>query len=159
MRESTLIELAGQQKIALPSNTVEGLNALVFKPSYANLGEYLTGFAYTGAVLQDAESLERAAFELAEDNIAEGVRYIEVRFAPQLHMHQGLSFDEVLLAVNRGLATAMAAHERSDAVLVNNEPPFRYGIIVCAMRMFTAEFSTYYRQLFALFENLSLIHI
>ena len=153
MRESTLIELAGQQNITLPSTTVEGLNALVFKPTYANLGEYLQGFAYTGAVLQDAESLERASQELAEDNIAEGVRYIEVRFAPQLHMHQGLSFDEVLLAVNRGLAAAMAAHECSDAVARHDEPPFRYGIIVCAMRMFTAGFSAWFRQLLALFEN------
>ena len=95
MRESTLIELAGQQGVVLPSTTVEGLNELVFKPSYANLGEYLQGFAYTGAVLQDAESLQRAAYELAEDNIAEGVRYIEVRFAPQLHMHHGQGSSKV----------------------------------------------------------------
>ena len=153
MRERTLIELAQQQGIELPSYTVEGLNELVFKPTYANLGEYLTGFAFTGAVLQDAESLERAALELAEDNIAEGVRYIEIRFAPQLHMHQGLSFDDVLLAVNRGLARAQAAHERSAAVTVDNEPPFRYGIIVCAMRMFTEGFSAWFRQLMGLFEN------
>lgn len=153
MRETTLIDLARQQKVLLPSTTVEGLNALVFKPSYANLGEYLTGFAYTGVVLQDRESLERAARELAEDNIAEGVRYIEVRFAPQLHMHHGLSFDDVLIAVNRGLARAMSAHEQSEAVRVNKEPPFRYGIIVCALRMFTAEFSAWYRQLLGLFQN------
>ncbi len=153
LRETTIIELARQQGVVLPSYTVEGLNALVFKPTYANLGEYLTGFAYTGAVLQDAESLERAARELAEDNIAEGVRYIEVRFAPQLHMHQGMSFDEVMLAVNRGLAAAMADHERSDAVRVQGEPPFRYGIIVCALRMFTAGFSAWYSQLLSLFEN------
>jgi len=153
MRESTIIELAKAQNVVLPSYTVDGLNALVFKPTYANLGEYLTGFSYTGAVLQDAESLERAALELAEDNIAEGVRYIEVRFAPQLHMHHGLSFDAVLLAVNRGLSAAMAAHERSDAVVVNREPPFRFGIIVCALRMFTASFSAWYKQLLGLLEN------
>ena len=159
MREATLIELAKQQNIALPSNTVEGLNALVFKPSYANLGEYLTGFAYTGVVTQDAESLERVALELAEDNIAEGVRYIEVRFAPQLHMHQGQSFDDVLIAVNRGLARARSAHERSDAVRIHNEPPFRYGIIVCALRMFTGDFSSWYRQLMELFPNTPLSRV
>lgn len=32
------------------------------------------------------ENLEQAAYELAQDNIAEGVVYIEVRFAPQLMM-------------------------------------------------------------------------
>ena len=37
-------------------------------------------------MLQDAEALERTAYQLAMDNWAEGVRYLEVRFAPQLHM-------------------------------------------------------------------------
>ena len=38
------------------------------------------------AVLPDLENLSRVAQELVEDNAAEGVRYIEVRFAPQLHV-------------------------------------------------------------------------
>ena len=41
LRVGTLIELARERKIDLPSWTEEGMNALVFKPSYANLGEYL----------------------------------------------------------------------------------------------------------------------
>ena len=53
--------------------TEEGLRELVFKPRYANLGEYLTGFAYTVAVLQNEPALERCAYELAQDNQAEGV--------------------------------------------------------------------------------------
>ncbi len=153
MRASTIIEIARENGIALPSETVEGLGELVFKDSYASLAEYLTGFAYTGAVLQTAEALERAAFELAEDNIAEGVRYIEVRFAPQLHMHQGLTFDAVLAAVNRGLARAAAEHMRSPAVRERGEPEFRYGIIVCAMRMFTAGFSAWFSQLMSVLES------
>ena len=153
LRIESLIEMARARGIALPSETPEGLNALVFKPHYQDLGEYLQGFAYTGAVLQDAEGLERAAYELGQDNIAEGVRYIEVRFAPQLHMHDGLSFDEVLLSVDRGLARARAEHAASEAVTVRDEPPFRYGIIVCAMRMFTAEFSSWYARLLSLFPN------
>ena len=47
----------------LPSYTVEGLRELVFKDTYKNLPEYLEGFQYTIAVLQDAEALERIAFE------------------------------------------------------------------------------------------------
>ena len=106
LREQTLIDLARERGVRLPSNTVEGLNALVFKPAYRNLEEYLQGFAYTTAVLQDEASLEQTAAELAWDNIEEGVRYIEVRFAPQLHMHGDLGFDAVLLAVDRGLRHA-----------------------------------------------------
>ena len=91
LRLSSLIEMAKERKIALPSETEEGLNELVFRDSYANLAEYLHGFQYTCAVLKDAEAMQRAAYELAWDNINEGVRYIEVRFAPQLHTHRGLS--------------------------------------------------------------------
>ena len=144
LREETLIELSRERGVKLPSYTVEGLNELVFKENYSNLGEYLHGFMYTCAVLRDAESLERCAYELAWDNINEGVRYIEVRFAPQLNMGPDLSFDDVLLAVNRGLAKAAAEHLASDPVAKAGEPPFKYGIIVCAMRMFTAGFSEWY---------------
>ncbi|MFT4976741.1 MAG: adenosine deaminase [Myxococcota bacterium] len=153
MREQTLIDLARSRRVMLPSESVEGLNELVFKPTYRSLGEYLQGFTYTTAVLQDAEALERAGYELAWDNINEGVRYIEVRFAPQLHMHDGLDFDAVMLAADRGLARARSEHERSAAVTERGEPPFRYGLIVCAMRMFTAQFSHWYQRLLSLFPS------
>lgn len=151
LRESTLIELAKQRNVKLPSYTVEGLNELVFRPHYANLVEYLQGFNYTCAVMQDAESLERISYELAWDNINEGVRYIEVRFAPHLHTNDNLSIDEVLRAVNRGFDRAQKEHAASDAVVRDGEPPFHYGIIVCAMRFFTAESSDYYRRIYSLF--------
>src|SRR6266850_2256954 len=73
LRLSTLIELAKKQKVKLPSYTEHGMRRLVFKDHYADLPDYLKGFAYTHAVMQSAENLERVAFELAEDNLAEGV--------------------------------------------------------------------------------------
>ena len=82
IRLETLIDLAKEKGVKLPSYTVDGLRELVFKDQYQNLGEYLTGFGYTTAVLQDAESLDRVAYELAEDCAGEGIRYLEVRFAP-----------------------------------------------------------------------------
>ncbi|HRS66959.1 MAG TPA: adenosine deaminase family protein, partial [Spirochaetia bacterium] len=84
LRISTLIELAHEFNITLPSYTESGLKELVFKPSYQNLDEYLAGFSYTCAVMRNREAIERIAFELAMDSFEEGVRYIEVRFAPQL---------------------------------------------------------------------------
>ena len=151
LREETLIELARERRVALPSTTVEGLNRLVFKPSYRNLEEYLHGFGFTCAVLQDAEALERAAYELGIDNIEDGVLYAEVRFAPQLHMHGGFAFDEVLGAVDRGLRRAADEHARSEDVRLRGMPPFRYGIIVCALRYFSGAFSAWYKQLCGLF--------
>jgi adenosine deaminase len=82
MRVSTLIELARELGVALPSYGEAGLRENVFKPAYANLAEYLLGFRYTCAVLLTPEAMERVAFEMAEDAVAQGVRYLEVRFAP-----------------------------------------------------------------------------
>lgn len=149
LRLSTLIELAKKDKIELPSFTEEGLRELVFKDKYANLGEYLHGFMYTCSVLHRAENLERVAYELAIDNQQEGVRYIEVRYAPQLHVdNQHLTMQVVLEAVNKGLARAMNEFNSRPEVKSKEEPPFRYGIIACAMRMFGQNFSPYYNNLF-----------
>jgi adenosine deaminase len=120
------------------------MNELVFKPHYANLGEYLAGFSWTCAVMQDEEAMERIAYEFALDNWAEGVRYVEVRFAPQLHQHAGMDGRAVLLAVERGMDRAS---REVNAALTDVDIPFRYGIIVCALRMFNEQFSTYYGQL------------
>jgi adenosine deaminase len=144
LRLRSLIEMARERRVDLPSQSEEGLNELVFKPAYRDLDEYLQGFAWTLKVLQDAESLERAACELALDNWAEGVRYLEVRFAPQLHMSEDLAFAGVMTAVDRGLRRAQTEVNRG---LTGDEPPFDYGIIVCAMRFFTGGFSRYYADL------------
>ncbi|MCB9544244.1 MAG: adenosine deaminase family protein, partial [Myxococcales bacterium] len=144
IRLGTLIDLAREYHVDLPSYTVEGLRETVFKERYRNLGEYLQGFAYTGAVMQSELALERVAYEFAQDNQNEGVRYVEVRFAPQLHMHTHMNAVMVLKAVNRGLARAQAEFNARPVVKSGVEPAFKYGIIVCAMRMFGAGFSEYF---------------
>jgi adenosine deaminase len=148
LRIPTLIDLAKRQHVKLPSFTEDGLRRLVFKDKYANLPEYLKGFAYTCAVMQDAESLERVAFELAEDNLAEGVRYIEVRYAPQLHINDRLDMEEVVRSVCRGLERAQKRHNQERAVRSGDDVPFHYGIIVCALRFIVPKMSPYYRRLF-----------
>jgi len=147
IRIPTLIDLAREYHVDLPSFTEDGLRETVFKDRYANLGEYLRGFAYTTAVLQSEVALERCAYELAQDNQAEGVRYLEVRFAPQLHVHRHMNAVMVLRAVNRGLKRARDEFNARPAVATGVEPAFEYGIIVCAMRMFREGFSEYFTNL------------
>lgn len=147
VRIGTLIELAREYHVELPSNTEEGLRELVFKSRYRDLADYLGGFKYMTAVLQTDPALERAAYELAVDNQAEGVRYIEVRFAPQLHVHRHLNAIHVLKAVDRGLRRGRDEFNRRPEVVSGREPPFEYGIIVCAMRAFREGFSEYYADL------------
>ncbi|MCX6997753.1 MAG: adenosine deaminase family protein [Kiritimatiellaeota bacterium] len=147
LRLSTLIELARAARVPLPSRTEEGLCHKVFKKTYADLADYLRGFAYTCAVLQTAEKLERVAYELALDNLAEGVRYIEVRFAPQLHCHDRLTIEASVRAVCRGLARAQRAHNRRPDVPHGPDLPFHCGVILCALRSFNEAMSPYYAQL------------
>ncbi len=144
MRLSTLIELAQENEIPLPAYTEKELKKKVFKDQYQNLGEYLHGFAYTCAVLQSESALERVAYELAWDNLEEGVRYAEVRFAPQLHQHKHLGIGNVLKSVNRGLKRAKEEFNNQPEVKAGKDVPFNYGIIVCAMRMFDYGFSEYF---------------
>jgi adenosine deaminase len=147
LRLSTLIELAQENEIPLPAYTEKELKKTVYKDKYQDLGEYLHGFAYTCAVLQSESALERVAYELGKDNIEEGVRYIEVRFAPQLHQHKHMGISNVLKAVNRGLKEAKDEFNGTAAVKSGKEVPFSYGLIVCAMRMFDYGFSEYFDSL------------
>jgi len=99
--------------------------------------------------MRTAANLERVSYEFAEDNYNEGVRYFEVRFAPQLvaslrsHSSEGkehLNVQEVIMAVNAGLKRAcVEANERRaarEAETFEPEPMYEYGIICCAMRSF-----------------------
>jgi adenosine deaminase len=164
VRISTLIELARAQGVTLPSYNESELRNIVFNGRYDTLEQYLVGFKYTCAVMQNAESIERIAYEFAVDNFSEGVRYFEVRFAPQLHasIDSSHTFDieNVIQSVNRGLLRAknefneqLAARELGLQESVEDyvpEPPYEYGIIVSAMRLFSPELSRYYNALLAI---------
>jgi len=113
VRPATAEELADRLDLDLPRPL-----RLTAPASCASQAEYITYFADAIKVLQTAEALERAAYELCLDSAAEGVDYLEVRWAPRLHLQRGLRTAEVIGAVLRGLAAA----------------PMRAVAIVCAMR-------------------------
>ena len=100
---------------------------LEVEPDCTSLTEYLEKFDLPLRCLQTKEGLRRAAYELVRDVAAEGVRYIEVRFAPMLSTEQGLSCREVIASVVEGLE----ASEREYRVFAS--------AIVCAMRHHSLE--------------------
>ena len=65
--------------------------------------DYIRYFDDAIAVMQTAEALERIAYELCVDSAAENIDYLEVRWAPRLHLRQGLTVDAVIEAVLHGL--------------------------------------------------------
>lgn len=142
LRVETMIELAKEQGIELPSMDVEGLKAHVVIPDDCeSLEQYLKAFDITLSVLQDFDSLRRAAFELAEDAAKENVKYMEVRFCPLLHTNKGLSMHQIVKAVLQGLADA----ERQFDIIT--------GVIVCGIRHMSPENSVALAQLTIDFKN------
>ena len=79
----------------------------------------------------------------------EGVRYLEIRFAPQLHVRAGFEMTDVVRAVDRGLRRAADAVQRAARGRVGRRSRrFVAGMILCALRFFTPEFSPGYRRFF-----------
>jgi adenosine deaminase len=155
LRPTTLLELAAAQGVRLPADDEAGLLRKVFKRSYRDLPDYLQGFAYTCAVMREAGAIERVTRELCEDSFDEGVRYLEIRFAPQLLAHAQLPVAEVLAACARGIAAAERARNRRPDVARDGAPPFRAAILVCAMRAFARAYGPAYATMFDAFPRLA----
>lgn len=107
VRPDTIIDLAGKNNIELPSKDIEKIKSLMIAPNDCeSLDEYLKRFYLPGLIMQDSASLERITFELMEDAAKEYVVYIEIRFAPLLHINKGLSPKVVIESVLRGIKRA-----------------------------------------------------
>ena len=124
LRPSTVLELARASGYSeLPTQNPEELAAWFHQgANKGSLPEYLQGFTHTIAVMQTEESLERIAYEQAEDLSRDGVVYFETRFAPIFHTRKGLTHQQVIAAVLKGL-------ERG-----RQEFGIESGLIICAMR-------------------------
>src|SRR3990170_5031735 len=89
VRPETMIELARAYGKEMPRWDAEELRDYMHVQDARNLVDYLARFDTTLSVMQTAEALERIAFELAEDNARENVRYMEVRYSPVLNIQEG----------------------------------------------------------------------
>ena len=108
LRPQTVIELADEFGYAgLPTTDPTELAQWMTRGAdRKDLVLYLDTFAHTTGVMQTTKALHRVARETAEDLIADGVVYAEVRFAPELHVEQDLEMDDVVEAVTAGFAEA-----------------------------------------------------
>jgi adenosine deaminase len=113
LRARTIIELAEQVGYAaLPTDDPDELAAWFLGAAHSgSLVRYLETFGHTVGVLQTIDALTRVASECAQDLAADGVVYAEVRFAPELHVEEGLTLEDVVEAVLEGfrIGTAVAA--------------------------------------------------
>lgn len=104
VKPETVLELAQTHGISLPAANKKGLLPhMQVGDNCASLKDYLSKFEFTTRFLQTAEALERVAFEIVEQAADHRCKYIEIRFAPQLHRRNGLSAEEAIHHVIAGL--------------------------------------------------------
>ena len=122
LRAATMLELGREYGVDMPEQDIARLTAYMRVDDARHLEDYLARFETTLGIMQTAASIDRIAYELAEDAAAESVRYIEVRFAPVLNVRGGLSNADAVDAAIAGLQRA----ERDHGIIGR--------VIVCSLR-------------------------
>jgi adenosine deaminase len=125
LRLETMLALARQQGKGhlLPADSRSGLEDILAQiDASPTLEAYLAWFRYSIPLMQSAAALRQIAYELAEDNARENVRYLEVRYGPVLHREEGLTLE----AVNEAVLDGLRAAERDFGI--------RTGVIICGLR-------------------------
>jgi adenosine deaminase len=102
LRPETMIALAREAGISLPSTDPDAVRRFMRVDDASNLEDYLRRFDVTIPLLQTPEAVERVAYEMAEDAARDNVRYLEVRYCPHLSRSRGMMLDDVILAELRG---------------------------------------------------------
>jgi adenosine deaminase len=142
MRLQTVLDLAQEQKVELPARDLDGLRrAMHIGENTGSLVRYLEAFDVTLAVLQNADGLYRAAYELAEDAAAENVRYMEVRYSPMLHTRNGMRLTQIVETVLK------AGHDAAQAFGIETR------LILCGIRNISAESSLEMAELAVAYKN------
>lgn len=99
----TIRKIAEAQDYPLPKSEAELRKLVQAGEECQSLLEYIGKFDTVLDCLQVEEAITEAAYDLIGDVKKENVTYIEVRFAPMLSTHKGLSADQVVQATLNGL--------------------------------------------------------
>src|SRR5271170_30329 len=93
----------------------------------ASLADFLTRAPRGFQLMQDEAALTLVVEDLFQQLAADGVIYAEIRFAPLLHLEQGLTPEQVVAAVDRATETCI----RSSGIEAR--------LILCTLRHFDRE--------------------
>jgi adenosine deaminase len=118
LRISTFRELCEAAGVEVPATDRAAL-AQFFPVDADSCQRHFAGFfEHTVRVMQTEEALRRVAYEVAEDAAAQGCLYLEVRFCPLNHQAGGLSLDESVAAVRKGLDQAEKAFGLHSGIII-----------------------------------------
>ncbi len=111
-----------------PTVTLKEYKESFIAPSKcANLADYINRSQRSYELMQSKESLRLVTLDLFKQLKKDNVIYAEIRFAPLLHIMEGLSPEEVVETVNKAMAEGIEKY-RIEA-----------GIILCTLRHFSEE--------------------
>ena len=92
-----IIKVAQKEGIKIPSFEEKELNKYLMVPhNCGSLNEYLERFSLPNLVLQSKYGLEVCTTDLLERLAKDGLKYVEIRMAPQLSTDQGLTQEKVV---------------------------------------------------------------
>lgn len=108
MRFSTLLEVATTLKLDFPHSFEQQKKHFLVTEPLVNLEAVLNKFLIAQKVLSSEEILERLAYEACEDAFNDGVRILELRYAPTFitEGHPSLSFEIIHKAFLKGIERA-----------------------------------------------------
>jgi adenosine deaminase len=108
VRWSTLIELAPQVGITLATTYAAQREQFLVESPMRDLGSVLKKFLNTQKVLASEEILTRVAYEACEDAFNDGIRVLELRYAPTFIAdgHHTLTFEKIHRALHAGIEMA-----------------------------------------------------
>lgn len=123
VRPATILDLAAERNHPLPADDPETLATFVtVSPGCRSLADFLKTFDVFYPLLTGPQAVERIARELVEDEAADGVTYVEARFAPVLQATPDAPIESVVDAALRGLEAGSRA------------AGIRFGLILCCYR-------------------------
>lgn len=118
LRPETVFNWVKEDKDETYSDINQISNMMIVPNDCDSLITYLERFKLPIKVLQTSERLRRATYELMEDAALEGVKYIEIRFAPELHVNKGMTYSEIISSVIEGIKGAEQKYDiRGNVIL------------------------------------------
>jgi len=117
-----VIKMAKEERIKLPTYCPRKLKKYLSVPKECrSLNEYLEKFALPNLVLQSKNSIYKCTLDVLKRQVKQGIKYIEIRMAPQLSTAQGLTQKEVVETLIK------ACHDGEKFGIFSN-------LILCMMR-------------------------
>ncbi len=117
IQPSTLLELARRNQVSLPATTVEGLSEWY---TFRDFPHFVEIYVAISKCIKSPEDIELIMREFLAAQAAQNIRHSEVTYtASTIEKYAGISWDDQLAALERGIAYGKAEHQVSCGVIVD----------------------------------------